>query len=140
VILDSAGNLYGTAGGGTSGDGIVYELGTSGTLTVLHSFIGTDGKDPAGGVIRNSAGILYGTTNLGGTCPATCNENQDKMGVLYELATSGTLTVLHQFAGKSGENPLGGLIQDSAGNFYGTTQNGGTSGIDGSGVVYKLTP
>jgi len=86
VILDSAGNLYGTTtyGGNTSncgnqfqaGCGMVYKLDTTGKLTVLYSFIGPGGGYPVGGVIRDSAGNLFGTTSRGG---------KQSNGVLFEL-------------------------------------------------------
>lgn len=61
-------NLYGTAyGGGVTGSGVVYELSPAGQQTVLYSFAGqVDGANPAGGVIRDSAGNFYGTTRRGG--------------------------------------------------------------------------
>ena len=69
VISDSAGNLYGTTvNGGTAGRGVVYKLDTAGQETVLYSFRGgADGAFPFAGVIRDSAGNLYGTTYVGGT-------------------------------------------------------------------------
>ena len=68
MISDSAGNLYGTTGaGGTAQAGVVYKLNTAGQETVLYSFPGaTDGRYPQAGVIRDSAGNLYGTTCCGG--------------------------------------------------------------------------
>jgi uncharacterized repeat protein (TIGR03803 family) len=128
VIRDSAGNLYGTTRfGGTSDAGTLYEVDTAGKETVLYSFTGgTDGGNPLGGVVRDSAGNLYGTTN-GGT---------SGWGVVYKLDTAGKETVLYSFTGGTdGGNPLGGVVRDSAGNLYGTTNGGGTSGW---GVVYKL--
>jgi uncharacterized repeat protein (TIGR03803 family) len=132
LIRDSAGNLYGTTFGGgarfgESGSGVVFKLDTTGTETVLYSFTGgADGGSPAAGLIRDSAGNLYGTTELGGVSGA---------GVVFKLDTTGTETVLHSFTGPGGENPYAGLIADSAGNLYGTTYGGGASG---SGVVFKL--
>ena len=70
LIMDSAGNLYGnTYTGGTVGAGIVFKITTSGEKTTLHSFAGppTDGSNPAGGLVMDSAGHLYGTTSVGGT-------------------------------------------------------------------------
>jgi uncharacterized repeat protein (TIGR03803 family) len=130
VIRDSAGNLYGTNYGGfTSGYGVVYKLDTAGNLTVLHSFTGgTDGGFPYAGVIRDSAGNLYGTTFAGGS---TANA-----GVVYKLDPTGRQTVLYTFTGGSdGGWPWAGVIRDSAGNLYGTTYWGGPAG---AGVVYKL--
>ena len=69
MIRDSAGNLYGTTtGGGAANAGVVYKLDTTGQETVLYSFTGgADGANPDAGVIRDSAGNLYGTTTDGGT-------------------------------------------------------------------------
>jgi len=129
VIRDSAGNLYGTTyGGGTSGAGVVFKLDTSGHQTVLYTFTGgTDGGYPVAGVIRDSAGNLYGTATGGGTAGA---------GAVYKLNTTGQETVLYSFpGGAGGAGPQAGLTRDSAGNLYGTTAHGGTAG---AGVVYEL--
>src|ERR1017187_2507393 len=129
VIGDSAGNFYGTTyEGGTPGGGTLYELDAAGHKTVLYNFAATaDGFGPSGGLIRDSAGNLYGTTGLGGTAES---------GVVYELDATGHSTVLYRFAGGAdGDSPSSGVIRDSAGNFYGTTSRGGASG---QGVVYKL--
>jgi uncharacterized repeat protein (TIGR03803 family) len=129
VISDSQGNRYGTANlGGASGVGVVYKLDTTGHLTVLYSFTcGSDGTNPSG-VIRDSAGNLYGTTGSGGT----------GAGVVFKLDTSGRETVLHNFTGGAdGSAPLGGLVRDPAGNFYGVTQSGGKWS---SGIVFKPKP
>ncbi|MGA8440696.1 MAG: choice-of-anchor tandem repeat GloVer-containing protein [Candidatus Sulfotelmatobacter sp.] len=128
VILDSQGNVYGTAsGGGALGAGVVFEIDTSGHETVLYTFTGgADGGGPYGSLIRDSAGNFYGTTNGGGGSGA---------GVVFKLDTSGHETVLYSFTGADGAYPFAGLIRDSAGNFYGTTNSGGASG---AGVVFKL--
>ena len=131
VIRDSAGNLYGTTfGGGTAGRGVVYKLDTAGHETVLYSFTGgADGGDPYAGVIRDSAGDLYGTTFGGGAAGA---------GVVYKLDPADHETVLYSFTGGAdGGNPYAGVIPDSAGDLYGTTFGGGAAG---AGVVYKLDP
>src|ERR1022692_3439779 len=69
AIGDSAGNLYGTTiSGGAWTEGAVYRLDTAGQQKLLHSFGGgADGRYPSAGVIRDSAGNLYGTTSQGGT-------------------------------------------------------------------------
>jgi|HubBroStandDraft_6_1064221.scaffolds.fasta_scaffold194624_2 uncharacterized repeat protein (TIGR03803 family) len=132
LIRDSAGNLYGTTyfGGNPSciqgnGCGTIFKL-YEGKLTVLHTFAGPDGANPSAGLLRDSAGNLYGTTFFGGTssaCPDGC-------GTVFKLDTSGTLTALHTFTGsfnRDGMRPLAGLVRDAAGNFYGTTQGGGAA-------------
>src|ERR1039457_1531364 len=128
VVRDSAGNLYGTTGaGGAQNAGVVYKLDRAGQETVLYSFTGgADGAYPHAGVIRDSAGNLYGTTPFGGT----------GSGVVYKLDTAGQETVLYAFTGGAdGGTPWAGVIRDSAGNLYGTATFGGTTG---AGVVYEV--
>ncbi len=161
VVLDSSGNLYGTTsnGGltsdctrfGSSGCGVVYEVSPSGaswTESVLYSFTGgTDGGIPGAGVVRDAAGNLFGTTEVGGDNSA-CSGNG--CGVVYELAQSGGVwheTVLYTFTGGTdGGDPQAGLILDAAGNLYGTTSIGGNNSdcpqqrTTGCGVVFKLSP
>src|ERR1019366_5123533 len=71
VVRDPAGNLYGTTvNGGAAGWGVVFKLDTAGRQTVLYNFTGgADGGNPSGGVIRDSAGNLYGTTGTSGSAP-----------------------------------------------------------------------
>jgi uncharacterized repeat protein (TIGR03803 family) len=129
VILDSAGNLYGTtAYGGAAGAGVVFQLDAAGHESVLYSFTGAaDGANPYASVIRDEAGDLFGTTYYGGTAGD---------GVVFQLDASSQETVLHTFTGGAdGANPFGGVIRDSAGNLYGTTEFGGTGN---SGIVFKL--
>jgi uncharacterized repeat protein (TIGR03803 family) len=131
VIRDSAGNLFGTAnGGGASGHGTVYKLDPAGRLTVLHSFAGgADGAYPDAGVIRDSSGSLYGTTNEGGP---------GSVGVVFTLDTAGHETVRYGFPGVTGGvSPEAGVIRDSAGALYGTTVDGGAAY---AGVVYSVDP
>jgi uncharacterized repeat protein (TIGR03803 family) len=150
VIRDSAGNLYGTTrnGGSFNGDvcsypvshpvedgcGIVYELDAAGQETVLYTFTGgTDGAAPYAGVVRDTAGNLYGTTEFGGRAG---------FGVVYKVDQSGQETVLYSFqGGADGSIPLAGVILDPAGNLYGTNTAGGDAvGTEGHGVVYRLDP
>ncbi len=128
LIVDGIGNLYGTTYvGGASGDGTVFELAHgSGAITALASFNGTDGQYPDGSLIRDNSGKLYGTTFQGGASGD---------GTVFELAQgSGTITTLASFNGTNGANPVTGLIRDSSGNLYGTTDTGGGSSSVRHGV------
>ena len=125
LTIDQAGNLYGTTpfGGASGGYGVVFQLvpNSNGTWTenVLHSFNGTDGYLPAGGVIFDQAGNLYGTTGYG---TAEGGGAPSLTGVVFELTpsadhTAWTETVLHSFcahggACADGAYPAAGLIMD----------------------------
>lgn len=108
------------------------------TYAKLHSFSGTDGRDPATSLTMDSAGNLYGVTAAGGDFD---------LGTVFKLSMVNgvwTETVLHSFSGSpDGQDPHGGVIFDSAGNLYGTSVAGGSGGIcagDGCGTVFKLSP
>ncbi len=135
VVLDSNGNLYGTTqSGGAYGDGVVFKLSTSGTLTILHSFNPgafpyTDGSDPQAGVVFGPDGNLYGTTYLGGTYGG---------GTVYRVTPSGTETVLYNFTGAAdGCGPNAGVVFDSEANLYGTATY---CGAYGWGTAFELSP
>jgi uncharacterized repeat protein (TIGR03803 family) len=140
-LIDSLGNVFGTTESGGSPDncGVVYELvnngGGSYTNTTLYNFTcGDDGGAPKGGVVMDSAGNLYGTTQYGGAYA---------YGVVYELVNHGgsyTLEVIHAFSdGKGGGYPLGDLVRFK-GSLYGVTSIGGGGGCyGGCGTVYRLT-
>jgi uncharacterized repeat protein (TIGR03803 family) len=116
---------------------VVYKLDAAGQETVLHTFTGgTDGGTPNAGLVRDSAGNLYGTAFGGGDhreCVLGC-------GVVFKVSPAGHERVLYAFKGApDGANPVAGVIRDSAGNLYGTTIYGGSAGGDlGGGVVYKV--
>ena len=129
LVLDWAGNLYGTTNsGGAASAGVVFKVDTKGHETVLYSFTGgADGGYPGAGVIQDWEGNLYGTTGNGGHGDA---------GVVFKLDSKGKESVLYSFPGMSdGTKPWAGVVQDSAGNLYGTTSYGGSAG---AGVVFKL--
>ncbi len=144
LIFDAAGNLYGTTNRGGSGSGgqggdrcgTVFKLTPNGdgswTESVLHSFNGSDGRYPYGGLTFDAAGNLYGTTPLGGAF---------ERGTGFELTPNGdgswTESVLHSFNGSDGAYPYAGLTFDAAGNLYGSTADGGSGAW---GTVFELTP
>jgi uncharacterized repeat protein (TIGR03803 family) len=135
VVRDAAGNLYGTTiAGGTFSGGTVFKVDQSGKETVLHNFFGgRDGEKPYAGLVRDAAGRLYGTTYNGGNQNSTCSSG---CGVVFEIDLYGHEKILHRFSGTpDGAIPVGGLILDSAGNLYGTTEMGGTAG---AGTVFKV--
>jgi len=138
VIFDTAGYLYVTTSTGPGGAGILYRLDQAGNDTHLYQFIGqADGADPTGGLIVDTAGNLYGTAAYGGAAAGTAGS-----GVVFKVDPSGNETVLYTFTGGAdGGVPLGGVVMDSAGNLYGTTEYGGVAaGTAGFGVVFKLDP
>jgi uncharacterized repeat protein (TIGR03803 family) len=132
LLMDSAGNLYGTTyAGGTNGVGTVFKVTQSGQETVLYNFAGgaTDGANPQSSLIIDEAGNFYGTTFAGGEYGA---------GTVFRLSTSGKESVLYSFGnGADGANPVAGVTRDARGNLYGTTSAGGTSGY---GTVFQLIP
>jgi uncharacterized repeat protein (TIGR03803 family) len=146
LVLDAAGNLYGTtAGGGASNEGTVFKLhpNSDGTWTerVLHNFsCGSDGCSPQGELIFDAIGNLYGTTARGAYGG----------GIVFKLAPnpdgSWTESILHMFGSQSrvdGLVPSARLVFDSAGNLYGTTSQGGdpcNNPAAGCGVVFKVAP
>jgi uncharacterized repeat protein (TIGR03803 family) len=131
LVLDKAGNLYGTTyEGGASGAGTVYKLTPAGVETILHSFsfTGSEGYYPQSTVVFDKLGNLYGTTTYG-------NGN---LGTVYEISSTGTESVLHRFNkdGTDGYHPYGGVILVKN-TLYGTTLYGGAND---SGTVFKVVP
>jgi uncharacterized repeat protein (TIGR03803 family) len=148
LVLDSAGNLYGTAAGGGDlgacpafdGCGVVFKLDKWGNQTVLYTFTGgADGAVPFGSLILDKTGNLYGTTFVGGDLSACYG-----CGVVFKLDKAGNETVLYSFmGGADGAYPEASLIFDNAGNLYGTASGGGDLSAcygSGCGVVFKLDP
>jgi uncharacterized repeat protein (TIGR03803 family) len=134
LIFDATGNIYGTTySGGLVGNGTVFKLSANAdgawNETILYSFLGSpDGAHPYAGLIFDSVGNLYGTTEQGGSTGE---------GTAFQLTPnsdgSWTESVLHSFGnGNDGDAPDAGLASDRAGNLYGTTTSGGGSGFEGT--------
>jgi uncharacterized repeat protein (TIGR03803 family) len=140
LVRDSAGNLYGvaSAGGsgtctGQSGCGTAFKLDGTGKQVWVHSFQNAAGQDPGAGLLRDSSGNLYGTTIYGGD--TACGDPLG-CGTVFELNKSGKEKVLYKFTGDpDGWFPGGPLVRDGAGNLYGITQLGGTTGL---GAIFKI--
>jgi uncharacterized repeat protein (TIGR03803 family) len=141
LISDSGGNLYGTASnGGVNGFGTAFKLDADRRYaeTVMHSFSGDPGgRDPQAGLASDSAGNLYGTASGGGA------HNYGTVFRLVRGSDGWTQNVLHSFkGGTDGANPEGPVVADNAGNLYGTTTYGGTTGKcegNGCGTLYELS-
>lgn len=138
LLLDKGGNLYGTAQrGGSQGCGTVFQLSPAHTLNTLHDFCtlpdDADGSAPAGALIMDGAGELYGVTyGHEGVYPA---------GTVYKVSQGGSFETLYTFCSLAdcadGANPFRtSLVMDKAGNLYGNTYFGGENNI---GTVFELT-
>ncbi len=138
LVQGSDGNFYGTTPvGGANGtnDGTVFKITPAGKLTTLYSFCAQescpDGIGPQAGLIQATDGNFYGTTSAGGSVGG---------GTIFKITSTGTLTTIYNFCTQTacadGEGPYAGLIQGTNGDFYGTTEEGGTSG---AGVVFSLS-
>lgn len=144
LIQAQDGNFYGTTmDGGANGNGVIFKLTPSGTYTLLHVFSAldsnysnSDGAAPRAGLIQGTDGALYGTTRNGGA---------NHTGTVFKITTSGTFTTLYTFGAAlngttyvntDGIAPEAPLLQAADGNFYGTTQQGGTNK---HGTLFKIT-
>ena len=143
VLLDKKGNLYGlTQQGGPPGYGTAFELSPNSnggwTKTTIHAFAGgSDGTFPYGGLVPDSKGNLYGFTVSGGSGP--CQYDGPGCGTIFELKRSHDSwreVVLFSFPGGDGGQLPQGLTPDEAGNFFGTTSQGGRGD---AGIVFKLS-
>jgi uncharacterized repeat protein (TIGR03803 family) len=155
LVQGTDGNFYGTTpqgGAACPGSlnfcfGTVFKITPSGTLTTLHSFAGYgDGDSPFAGLIQATDGNFYGTTQGG----------YSSNGTVFKITPGGTLTTLYHFCSinsptrcADGSAPTGTLVEGTDGNFYGTTNLGGTSAncptpvpgaVPGCGTVFKITP
>jgi uncharacterized repeat protein (TIGR03803 family) len=130
-VLGTDGNLNGTtAFGGGYGEGSIFQITPSGTLTTIYSFCSkiacTDGFDARSGIILGSDGNFYGTTYYGGV------HNE---GTIFRITPAGVLTRLHSFDVKDGYDQIGVMFQATNGTFYGQTTMGGSGG---QGTIFSL--
>jgi uncharacterized repeat protein (TIGR03803 family) len=154
MVQGNDGNLYGTTptGGVVSNVpgyfGTIFKMAPDGTFTSLYLFgtvfVPEGGNDnghwPQGNLIQGADGNLYGTTQYGGP---------PNSGTVFQITTNGDLTTFYNFGNNAGydpqlgwtnydgDAPIGGLVQGSDGNFYGTTPS---YGVYGNGTVFRLTP
>jgi uncharacterized repeat protein (TIGR03803 family) len=145
VIQAADGNFYGTTyAGGSSANGTVFRITSSGTLTTIYSFTGgADGRGPEGSLVDGGDGYFYGTTEVGGTL--TCQVwPVPGCGTIFKIDTTGHFTTLYSFSGGAdGANPAEGLIVARDGYLYGTTLFGGdalcqVSSYTGCGTIFRI--
>jgi len=148
LINGTDGNLYGTApNGGAYAAGTVFQIMTNGALTVIYSFGGNagfepavgwtnyDGNEPLAGVVQGTDGNFYGTT---------ASDGAYGQGTVFQLTPGGVLMTLHSFTNLNdlgqnvdGAKPEGELVEGDDGNFYGTATSGGA---DACGTIFRITP
>jgi uncharacterized repeat protein (TIGR03803 family) len=147
LIQATDGNFYGTTyeGGKTCRGhnnicGTIFEITPGGKLTTLYSFCAggsprLDGSGRSGALVEGTDGNFYGTTSYGGQ-NNVCTTQHPGCGTIFKITPDGTLTTLYNFSGSDGANPIGALIQDTNGTFYGTSLIGGTYN---SGTIFSLS-
>jgi uncharacterized repeat protein (TIGR03803 family) len=136
LMLGSDGNFYGTApfntlSGAGGGNGTIFKVTPSGSLTALHAFTGgADGKFPTAPPVQGIDGNFYGTTSQG--------NGNTVFGSVYKITPSLAFSVLHSFIDSTdGAFPQAPLLQGTDGNFYGTTEAGDRNN---GGTIFKITP
>ena len=130
LIQGSDNAFYGTTNNGGSNDlGTVYKITLLGGVVAespIYHFTGPDGEHPQSGLIKDSAGMMYGTTSGG----------DSGVGTLYSISTHGIIGFSKQFSTYDGATPYGPLLLGSDGKLYGTTSAGGQNGL---GVTFSIS-
>jgi uncharacterized repeat protein (TIGR03803 family) len=138
LLQATDGSFYGTTHfGGDSLDGTMFKITSNGALTTLYSFCSggscATGAYPTAALVQATDGNFYGAASVGG--------NGSSSGTIFNITPSGTLTTLYSFCSKSncmdGAFPGAGLLQDTNGRFYGTTNGGGD--LNGDGILFSLS-
>ena len=125
MTLGTDGQLYGnTFNGGTTDNGVVFKVTSTGTSTILHSFANSgDGINPVNVLVVGNDGNYYGPDRL---------QSRDS----HKVTPAGVFTTLHTFTSSEGQQG-GQLSLGSDGNFYGALNLGG---LNNDGTAFKLTP
>lgn len=136
VVIDSHGNLFGTAStGGAHGFGTVFEIASNGTFSTLYAFAGgSDGNGPSGDLAMDKNGNLYGTTQSGG---GSCFHGRG-CGTVFKVTPAGSESILYAIKRTQGYYPISGLTKDKHGIFYGAAQYAYPSTKYGS--VFRFRP
>jgi uncharacterized repeat protein (TIGR03803 family) len=137
LVQGTDGNFYGTTQiGGAYNYGTIFKITSAGTLTTLHSFHFADGAYPQAALVQAPSGTFYGTARQGGLVGGD--------GAIFKITPAGAFAALHSFSGSDGAYPSASLVRASDGNFYGTTEIGGSGTYCGvgteCGTVFKMTP
>jgi uncharacterized repeat protein (TIGR03803 family) len=135
LIRSSDGNFYGTTSfGGSANLGTAFKITPAGVETLLHSFTVAEGASPVAPLLQGIDGNLYGTNQIGGTSPT----GGTPYGSVFKITPSGVETTLHTFTGgfTDGDGPQAAVVQDAAGNLYGTTNSAGQRN---DGTIFKMT-
>ena len=130
LVQGTNGFLYGiTYSGGAVGYGTIFRMTLSGTFSVLHNLnYSTDGGYAQGNLLQSTDGNFYGTTYQGGS---------NSVGTIFKVTPNGTFSVLHNLDNSNdGRYAMGGLVQGTGGNYYGTTSAGG---LGDRGTIFKIT-
>jgi uncharacterized repeat protein (TIGR03803 family) len=129
LVQAADGDFYGTTyDGGAFGYGTIFRVSRWGDFTVIYHFDSNHGAHPYAPLVQGADSYFYGVTSQGGRYAA---------GVVFKLKPQSTVIVLHDFSnGSDGSNPIGGLVQATDGNFYGTDSVGGAQL---RGILYRIS-
>lgn len=129
LVADGFGSFLGVSrGSGLNSNGAIFKYTPGGDFATLHTFSGSDGRNPSSRLYSVGNGNFVGTTFEGGA---------SDRGTIFRFNSSSGLTTLHSFSNVDGSIPSGRLIADSSGNLFGTTWFGPT-GSGGNGSIFRL--